>query len=118
MALRDDLTPGEVHITRTRGDGFTPLPLLVEVNESPILITGAKAQVRKQPSRKSGIIFTPELDISGATISVGNYEALDPIDPGIYWWDLEIWDGVNWTELQPLTLVAGMFRILEDITNE
>ena len=47
--MSDDLSPGVWPIVRSRGDGFTPTAFSVEVDDIPVVVTGALAQVRAKP---------------------------------------------------------------------
>lgn len=115
--MSDDLSPGVWPIVRSRGDGFTPTAFSVEVDDIPVVVTGALAQVRRRRDRTSTLIFTPTIDLSGNVVTVGDYETLEPIAAGSYWWDLQVWDGVRWAADRPLTLVGGPFRLVEDVTH-
>lgn len=115
--MTDDLSPGVWPIVRSRGDGFTPTAFSVEVDDIPVAVTGALAQVRRRRDRTSTLIFTPTIDLSGNVVTVGDYETLEPIAAGSYWWDLQVWDGTRWTADRPLTLVGGSFRLVEDVTH-
>lgn len=115
--IADNLSPGSWPITRTRGDGFTPTAFTVEVDDTPLAVEGAVAQVRQRRDRTSPLVFTPAVDIAGSTVTVGDYETLEPVPPGSYWWDLQVWDGVRWTADRPFTLLSGAFRLLGDVTH-
>lgn len=43
--MSDDLSPGVWPIVRSRGDGFTPTAFSVEVDDIPVVVTGALAQI-------------------------------------------------------------------------
>lgn len=115
--MRDDLSPGVWDITRTRGDGFTPVGFEIEVDAAPMAVAGAVAQVRQRRDRSSTLLFTPSVSVSGATVTVGAFESLEPLTAGTWFWDLQVWDGTDWKQGSPLTVVAGVFRVVEDVTH-
>lgn len=103
--VEDDLTPGRWNFTRTRGDVMRPTAFAVVIDDVPAT-TEPLAQVRVSRSRTSELVLDLDATVDGANIVVGDEVLLD-VDPGLYWWDLQVDD---------LTVVGGTFQVLDDVS--
>lgn len=111
--VRNDMTPAEVPWTCTRGDTTTEIEFTLERNGSPWNVDSALAQVRERRSRTSTLVLELTASVNGAVVSVGDGDDLAGVDPGVYWWDLEVVDGTD-----RLTICGGTFQVLDDVTLE
>lgn len=103
--VEDDLTPGTWNFTRTRGDVMAPTSFDVVVDGSPSTADPV-AQVRVSRSHTSELVLDLDATVDGSSIVVGEGVVLD-VDAGVFWWDLQV-DG--------LTVVGGVFRVLSDVS--
>ena len=101
----DDLTPGEWNFTRTRGDVMRGTSFAIVIDGTPAT-TAPLAQVKASKSNTAAVVLDLDATVSGNNIVVGADVDLD-VDPGVYYWDLEVDD---------LTVVAGTFQILDDVS--
>ena len=108
-----DLTPANWPIVRTRGDSMIPEEFTLTIDGIALTPTSAVAQVRAGRSRSDTLILELGCDLSSNTVTVGDGNSLDTIDVGLYWWDLQI---INAAYPSGLTLVAGSFRVLDDVS--
>jgi len=46
-------------------------------------------------------------------VTVGDGDDLDDVDPGVYWWDLQV---TNASYPSGLTLISGTFQVLDDVS--
>lgn len=106
-AVDDDLTPGRWNFTRTQGDRMRGTRFAVVIDGTPIT-EAAIAQVRAGKSRDAELVLDLEPTADGDELVVGDGVDLD-VDPGIYWWDLEV---------DELTVLEGTFQVLADVSNE
>jgi hypothetical protein len=106
--VSDNLEPGEWHFTRTRGDVMRPTRFAVEIDGEPAT-TSLLAQVRKKQRHTSDLVLDLEPAASGDYIDVPGTDVTIDVDPGVYFWDLEV-DG--------LTVLAGTFRVHPDVSTE
>lgn len=105
--VEDDLTPAEWNFTRTQGDVMLPTTFgSIAINGSPLLVTSAEAQVRVRRDRTSTLVLDLDPSFAADAVTVGDGVALD-VAPGVYWWDVQVND---------LTIVAGTFRVLNDVS--
>lgn len=75
--------------------------------------TSAVAQVRSGPSRADTLILELTCDLASNVVTVGDGDDLDDVAAGVYWWDLQI---INAAYPSGLTLIAGNFEVLDDIS--
>lgn len=108
-----DLTPAAWPIVRTRGDSMVPEEFTLSIDGGALEPVSAVAQVRAGKSRTATLILELTCDVAGAVVTVGDGDDLDSVDPGVYWWDLQM---TNAAYPSGLTLIAGTFHVLEDVS--
>jgi hypothetical protein len=111
--VRNDMTPAEVPWTCTRGDTTTEIEFTLERNGVAWNVDSAVAQVRQRRNRTSTLVLALTTSVAGAVVSVGDGDSLAAVDPGVYYWDLEVVDGTD-----RLTICGGTFQVLDDVTLE
>lgn len=112
MSVALDFTPADVRVTVTQGDVLREITLTCTLEDgSPWNLSGVRdAQVRRRRARSSEVVLTVPATVAGNVVTLGPVAI--PADPGVWWWDCEVADTDG-----ALTIVAGSFRILEDITD-
>ena len=109
-----DLSPANWPIVRTRGDSMIPEEFTLSIDGGALTPVSAIAQVRASHSRTSTLILELSTDLSTNVVTVGDGDSLD-VAVGVYWWDLQI---TNAAYPSGLTLVAGTFQVLDDVSEE
>ena len=113
MASGSDLTPADWPIVRTRGDSMVPEEFTLTIDGSALTPTSAIAQIREGRSRTTTLVLALSVDLSSNVVTVGDGDDLDDVDPGVYWWDLQV---TNASYPSGLTLIAGTFQVLNDVS--
>jgi len=108
-----DLTPAAWPIVRTRGDSMVPEEFTLSIDGTALEPVSAVAQVRAGKSRTATLILELTCDIAGAVVTVGDGDDLDSVEPGLYWWDLQV---TNAAYPSGLTLISGTFQVLDDVS--
>jgi hypothetical protein len=106
-----NFTPKTYDFIHTRGDTVLPVEFGLKRDGVAWTVDSAVAQVREAKNRASTLILTLTDVVATGKVTVGG-DQLTSINPGTYYWDLQVTDG---TEV--LTLVAGKFVVLNDITH-
>lgn len=112
MTVALDFTPADVRVTVTQGDVLREITLTCTLEDgSPWNLSDVKdAQVRRRHARSSEVVLSVPAAVAGNVVTLGPVAI--PADPGAWWWDCEVSDADG-----ALTVIAGPFRILEDISN-
>lgn len=112
MSVALDFTPAEVRVTVTQGDVLREITLTCTLEDgSPWNLSSVKnAAVRRRRSRASASVLSIPASVAANVVTLGPVTI--PADPGVWWWDCEVSDADG-----ALTIVAGSFRILEDISD-
>lgn len=106
-----NLTPAEVPWTCTQGDHTVATAFTLARDGSPWTVDSALAQVRASRSRTATLVLTLTTSVAGAVVTVGDGDSLAAIDPGVYYWDLQVTD-----DSDILTLCGGTFQVLADVS--
>ena len=109
--MRVDLTPAYVPWTATVGDSLVPVAFTLLEDGVALTPSSARAQIRAGRASASAVILALTVDLSTNTVTVGDGDDLDDVDPGVYWWSLEI---VTAGYPSGLTLASGPFEVLDD----
>lgn len=97
---------------RTQGDTTRPEVFALTKDGSPWEVDSAIAQVRESRSRTSTLVVTLGASVSTNEVTVGDGVSLDAVDPGTYWWDLQVTDSDG-----PFTVVGGTFTVRADVSD-
>ena len=113
-----DVSPGQWPVRCTQGDTL-PLETVgvaYEVGgvETSVTVTAAIAQVRRQASRDAALVLDLDASFSGSDVSWGDVEV--PLDPGVWFWDLQV-TGTAGSDAIDLTILAGTFTIRRDVSH-
>lgn len=106
-----NLTPADFPWTCSRGDHTVAVGFTLARDESPWAVDSALAQVRESKSHTSTLVLTLTTSIAGAVVTVGDGDSLASVDPGVYYWDLQVTD-----DSDVLTVCGGTFQVLEDVS--
>jgi len=112
VSAGSNLTPADWPIVRTRGDSMIPEEFTLTIDGTALTPTSAIAQVRTARSRSATLVLELSVDLASNVVTVGDGDALDDVDPGVYWWDLQ----VNASYPSGLTLISGTFQVLDDVS--
>ena len=86
-----DLQPAEVSIRVTQDDWFprhsVEIARVVADVETPAVVEGAVAQVRRGRDRTAALVVDLDAQFSGAGVSFGGVRV--PVSAGVWWWDLQ-----------------------------
>ena len=74
--------------------------------------SSALAQVRESRSRTATLVKDLEAALDGSTLTFGDGVSLDDVDPGTYWWDVQVTDADG-----TLTIMGGTFTVLADVSD-
>ena len=113
VSAGSNLTPADWPIVRTRGDSMVPEEFTLTIDGTALTPTSAIAQVRTARSRTSTLVLELSVDLSTNVVTVGDGDDLDDVDPGVYWWDLQV---TNTAYPSGLTLISGTFQVLDDVS--
>lgn len=111
MARGSNQSPARWPISATRGDALIVTDFTLDRDGVAWSVDSARAQVRTGPSRTAEVVLELTTTVAGAVVSVGG-DVLD-VAPGTWFWDLEVTDAGD-----ALTVVAGTFEVLDDVTDE
>lgn len=113
VSAGSNLTPADWPIVRTRGDSMIPEEFTLTIDGTALTPTSAIAQVRTARSRSATLVLELSVDLSTNVVTVGDGDDLDDVDPGVYWWDLQV---TNASYPSGLTLISGTFQVLDDVS--
>lgn len=108
-----DLLPADWPWSQTRGDTTVATAFTLERDDVAWNVDEAVAQVRERRARSSELVMELTTEIVGNVVTVGDGDSLEGVDPGTYYWDLQVTDGG-----EVLTVVGGRFFVADDVTNE
>ena len=106
------LKPADFPWECTRGDHTVAVGFTLARDGVPWGVDSALAQVRESRSRESALVLTLSTSVAGAVVTVGDGDSLAAVDPGVYYWDLQVTDDGD-----VLTIVGGTFQVLDDVSN-
>lgn len=97
---------------RSQGDSTRAEVFTLTKDGSPWEPSSAIAHVRATRSRAATLIVDLTTSVSTNEVTVGDGVSLDAVDPGTYYWDLQVTDSDG-----PLTIVGGTFTVLADVSD-
>lgn len=112
MANRSDLSPADYPMIRSQGDTVWEESVALVKDGVAWEPTSALAQVREERSRASTLVVDLSASLDGSTLTFGDGVSLDDVDPGTYWWDVQVTDADG-----TLTIMGGTFTVLADVSD-
>lgn len=97
---------------RTQGDTVWEETIALVKDGSAWEPDTALAQVRESKSRTATLVKDLSASLDGSDLSFGDGVSLDDVDPGTYWWDVQVTDTDG-----TLTIMGGTFTVLADVSD-
>lgn len=112
MANRSDLSPANYPMIRSQGDTVWEESVALVKDGSAWEPDSALAQVRESRSRTATLVVDLGASLSTSTLTFGDGVSLDAVDPGVYYWDVQVTDSIG-----TLTIMGGTFTVLADVSD-